>query len=56
MVDSDNNTTLPSVTRRMLLTGTMATAAMLSVEHGADATEALAANAAPDPAMELWRA
>ncbi|PYE85230.1 hypothetical protein [Phyllobacterium leguminum] len=56
MADSDNNTTLPSVTRRMLLTGTMATTAMLLFETGADAGEALAGNATSDPAMALWRA
>ncbi|GGB11743.1 hypothetical protein GCM10011491_44560 [Brucella endophytica] len=56
MADSDNSRTLPSVTRRMLLSGTMATTAMLSFETGADAAEALAGNAASDPARQLWNA
>ncbi|GGA84916.1 hypothetical protein GCM10011491_10640 [Brucella endophytica] len=56
MADSDDTTTLPSVTRRMLLTGTMATTATLSFEYGAGATEALADNTTTDPAMALWRA
>ncbi|PQZ30577.1 hypothetical protein CQZ93_10960 [Ochrobactrum vermis] len=40
----------------MLLTGTMATTAMLSFEYGAGAAEALTGNAASDPAMAQWRA
>jgi hypothetical protein len=56
MADSDDTTTLPSVTRRMLLTGTMATTATLSFEYGACASEALVGNSTSDPAMALWRA
>lgn len=56
MADSDDNTTLPSVTRRMLLTGTMAATAAWPFDCGASAAEALVSNTACDPALELWRA
>jgi len=55
MADSDNNTTLSSVTRRMLLTGTMAATATWPFDYGAAAAEALAGNAVCDPALDLWR-
>jgi len=55
MADSDDTTTLSSVTRRMLLTGTMVTTATLSLEYGAGIAKALAANAISDPALDLWR-
>ncbi|QCL97281.1 hypothetical protein [Agrobacterium tumefaciens] len=55
MADSDNSTTLPCVTRRMLLTGTMATTATWPFEYDAGAAETLAGSAACDPALDLWR-
>ncbi len=55
MADSDNNTTLSSVTRRMLLTGTIAATATGPFDYGAGAAEALAGNAASDPALALWQ-
>ncbi len=55
MADSDNNTTLSSVTRRMLLTGTMAATATWPFETGAGAAEARAGDAVSDPALDLWR-
>ncbi|MGK9086641.1 hypothetical protein KXR64_23005 [Brucella intermedia] len=55
MADSDNTTTLPSVTRRMLLTGTTITTATLSLEYGVGTAEALARNPASDPALDIWR-
>ncbi|KXF77176.1 hypothetical protein ATN84_07075 [Paramesorhizobium deserti] len=55
MADSDDTTTLPSVTRRMLLTGTMAATVTWPFETGADAAGALAGNATADPALDLWR-
>lgn len=56
MADSDDTTTLSSVTRRTLLTGTMAATATWPFEYGAGAAEALAGNAACDPALALWHA
>lgn len=55
MADSDNNTTLSSVTRRMLLTGTMAATATWPFDYGAAAAEALAGDVVSDPALDLWR-
>ena len=55
MADSDDTTTLSSVTRRMLLAGTMATTAMLPFEPGMGTVKALAANAISDPALDVWR-
>ncbi|KAA1183583.1 hypothetical protein FP026_05910 [Rhizobium tropici] len=55
MADSDDTTTLSSVTRRMLLTGTIAATAMWPFDYGADAAEALTCNAASDPALDLWQ-
>ncbi|YBV96860.1 hypothetical protein M1D80_08075 [Phyllobacteriaceae bacterium JZ32] len=55
MADSDDTTTLSSVTRRMLLTGTMAATVTWPFDHGAGAAEALAGNPASDPALDLWR-
>ncbi|MCZ3379051.1 hypothetical protein [Rhizobium sp. AG207R] len=55
MADSDNNTTLPCVTRRMLLTGTIAATATWPFDYGAGAAEALAGNAVSDPALDLWQ-
>ncbi|MDP2120873.1 MAG: hypothetical protein U1A06_15345 [Hoeflea sp.] len=55
MADSDDTTTLSAVTRRMLLTGTMATTATLLFEYGMGSAEALAGSAVSDPAMALWR-
>jgi hypothetical protein len=56
MADSDDTTTSFSVTRRMLLTSTMATAAILPLEYGTGAQEAMFSNAPYDPAMALWHA
>jgi hypothetical protein len=57
LADSDDTTTLPSVTRRMmLLAGTMAAPATSLFLHGmAAATEALVHNPSFDPALSLWR-
>jgi hypothetical protein len=54
MADSDDTTTLFSVTRRMLLTGTMAATATWPLEYGIGAAEAMADNGASDPALALW--
>jgi hypothetical protein len=56
MADSDDTTTSFSVTRRMLLTSTMATAAIRPLEYGTGAQEAMFSNAACDPAIALWHA
>ena len=55
MADSEISTSLPSVTRRRLLTGTMAAAAVLPLHHGgAVAAGALARNSGFDPAVVHW--
>ncbi|OEC93569.1 hypothetical protein [Rhizobium sp. YK2] len=55
MADSDDTTTLSSVTRRMLLTGTMATTAIWPLDFDAAVAEALARDDVGDPALDLWR-
>ncbi|MDX3929884.1 MAG: hypothetical protein QHC90_29325 [Shinella sp.] len=54
MADSDDTTTLSSVTRRMLLAGTMAATATWPFRYGAGAGEVPAGNTALDPALLLW--
>jgi hypothetical protein len=54
MADSEDTTTLSSVTRSMLLTGTMAATATWPLEYGIGAAEAMADNGASDPALALW--
>ena len=55
MDDSDNTTTLPSVTRRRLLTGTIATTAAWPLQDGAAIACVLASNPSFDPTLSLWR-
>lgn len=55
MADSDNTRACPSVTRRMLLTGTVATAAAWPFQNGAAVARPLAGNSAFDPTLMLWR-
>lgn len=58
MADSDNTRVCTSVTRRMVLTGTMAATAAWPLQGGeaaASGAEALAGNTAFDPALLLWR-
>ncbi|MER9593998.1 hypothetical protein [Mesorhizobium sp. M0244] len=55
MGDSDNTTTLPSVTRRQVLAGGMITFTALGIEDRALAGNAGATNTSPDPALVLWR-
>ncbi|MCT7374724.1 hypothetical protein [Chelativorans salis] len=54
MADSDDTTTLPSVTRRHLLLGTMATTAAWPLQDEAAVAGALADNPSFDPALLLW--
>ncbi|WP_265519170.1 hypothetical protein [Nitratireductor luteus] len=54
MDDSDDTTTLPSVTRRTLLTGTIATTATLPLSTAGAAAGALGGKPAFDPALALW--
>ncbi|WP_265518716.1 hypothetical protein [Nitratireductor luteus] len=54
MDDSDDTTTLPSVTRRHLLVGTMATTAAWPLQEGAAIAGTLASNPSFDPALSLW--
>ncbi|WP_265517914.1 hypothetical protein [Nitratireductor luteus] len=55
MDDSDDTTTLSSVTRRRLLTGTIATMAVWPLQGGAAIAGTLAGNPSFDPALSLWR-
>jgi hypothetical protein len=56
MADSDNTRVFPSVTRRMLLSGTaMATVVLPLADAAALAGGGLADNPASDPALALWR-
>ncbi|MDW6022210.1 hypothetical protein SAZ10_10640 [Mesorhizobium sp. BAC0120] len=56
MADSDNTRVCLSVTRRMLLTGMMATTTAIPFRDNAlAAAEALAAKPVFDPALVLWR-
>lgn len=55
MADSDNTRVRSSVTRRMLLTGTVATAAAWPFQNGAAVARPLASNSAFDPTLVLWR-
>jgi len=55
MADSDDTTTLSSVTRRMLLTCTMATMATLPFGPGTESVKAFATNKICDPALDVWR-
>lgn len=55
MADSDNTRARPSVTRRILLTGTMATAAAWPFQNDAVVTDSLAGNSDFDPTLVLWR-
>src|SRR3546814_21118488 len=56
MADSDNTRVFPSVTRRMLLSGTaMATVVLPLADAAALAAGALAEHPAFDPALVLWR-
>ena len=55
MADSDNTRVCPSVTRRMLLTGTVATAAAWPFQNGTAVAGPLTGNSAFDPTLVLWR-
>jgi hypothetical protein len=55
MADSDNIRVCPSVTRRMLLTGTAATAAAWPFQNRAAVAGPLAGSSAFDPTLTLWR-
>lgn len=55
MTDSDDTTTLSSVTRRMLLAGTMMATATFGFQQSASATGATSKDTVPDPALSLWR-
>ncbi|MER9684196.1 hypothetical protein NKJ23_34000 [Mesorhizobium sp. M0184] len=55
MGDSDNTTTLPSVTRRQVLAGTIAATTTWTLEGSASAGDAGRGYAPGDPALALWR-
>lgn len=54
MGDSDNTRLCPSVTRRMLLTSTMAATAMWPLHNGKAVAAAPTGSPAFDPALSLW--
>ncbi|MER9648626.1 hypothetical protein [Mesorhizobium sp. M0199] len=55
MADSDNTTTLPYVTRRRVLAGTVVAATAWTLEGKASASGAGSTNVRSDPALALWR-
>ncbi|MER8423282.1 hypothetical protein [Mesorhizobium sp. M1403] len=55
MADSDDNTTLPFVTRRQVLAGGMITSTTVMLENSAFAGNEAAMSMPPDPALALWR-
>ncbi|MER8523791.1 hypothetical protein NKI48_31455 [Mesorhizobium sp. M0644] len=55
MADSDNTTTLPSVTRRRVLAGTVVATTAWTLEGNASADGAGSMNLRSDPALALWR-
>ncbi|MER9238092.1 hypothetical protein [Mesorhizobium sp. M0633] len=55
MGDSENTTTLPFVTRRQVLAGTIAATTAWQLEGNASAGDAGRTNAPSDPALALWR-
>ncbi|MER9776704.1 hypothetical protein [Mesorhizobium sp. M0220] len=55
MADSDNTTTLPSVTRRRVLAGTVVATTAWTLEGNASADGAGSTNLRPDSALALWR-
>ncbi|MES0068020.1 hypothetical protein NKJ73_19630 [Mesorhizobium sp. M0074] len=55
MADSDNTTTLPYVTRRRVLAGTVVATTAWTLEGNASASGAGSTNVRSDPALVLWR-
>ncbi|MER9627452.1 hypothetical protein [Mesorhizobium sp. M0296] len=55
MADSDNTTTLPYVTRRRVLEGTVVATTAWTLEGNAPASGAGSTNVRSDPALALWR-
>jgi hypothetical protein len=55
VTDSDNTTTLPLVTRRRVLVGTMAATTAWTLAGNAFAGDAGRTSVPPDPALALWR-
>ncbi|MER9964438.1 hypothetical protein NKJ72_26485 [Mesorhizobium sp. M0045] len=55
MADSDNTTTLPYVTRRRVLAGTVVATTAWTLEGNASASGAGSTNVRSDPALALWR-
>ncbi len=55
MADSDNSMTLPFVTRRRVLAGTVMATTAWTVEGNAFAGDAGRTNVSSDPALALWR-
>lgn len=55
MADSDNTTTLPYVTRRRVLAGTVVATTAWTLEVNASASGAGSTNVRSDPALALWR-
>jgi hypothetical protein len=54
MADSDNSMTLPFVTRRRVLAGTVVATAAWTLEGNAFVGDAGRTNVPPDPALALW--
>ncbi|MER9661592.1 hypothetical protein [Mesorhizobium sp. M0159] len=55
MADSDNTTTLPYVTRRRVLEGTVVATTAWTLQGNAPASGAGSTNVRSDPALALWR-
>ncbi|MER8578429.1 hypothetical protein [Mesorhizobium sp. M0965] len=55
MADSDNIMTLPYVTRRRVLAGTIVATSAWTLEGNASVSGAESSNARSDPALALWR-
>ncbi|MER8370148.1 hypothetical protein [Mesorhizobium sp. M1378] len=55
MADSDNTTTLPFVTRRRVLAGTVVASTVWILKRSASAGDAGRTNLSSDPALGLWR-